>query len=178
MRAHSDCSIREALFHHGPARVAQSSAEHSASDSLETWAFWRNRTAVIKVVGRCGDGSRAEDQKIAAFGSSYRGRELFSGRCQLRFHLGNLGFEAFEAGASTRQHYHLTIELFPADQIEFAEGTLQQHFELAFHFGFRQRGVAAEEAGGGAAQGVEEVFGREHGKCPGNNGRQCITQCL
>lgn len=39
MRAHSDCSIREALFHHGPARVAQPSAEHSASDELRNLGF-------------------------------------------------------------------------------------------------------------------------------------------
>ncbi|MNP83118.1 hypothetical protein D3C76_1819710 [compost metagenome] len=60
----------------------------------------------------------------------------------------------------------MAVEFFPAHQVQFAETALQQGFELAFDFAFRQRGFAAEQAGGVAAQGVEEVFGREHGKGP------------
>ena len=103
---------------------------------------------------------------------------LLGRRVELRFHLCDLRFQAFQACPRARQHDHLAIKLFPADQVQFAEAALQQGLELAFDFAFRQRVVAAEEAGGGAAQGVEEVFGREQGKGPGNNGGQCITQCL
>jgi len=174
--------------------------------SLGVGALRRYRTAVLIFVGRCRDCGGAGDQKIAAFGSSYGGgpsrvgglgdrgvairgqASLLQGNAlsdgllgrwiELRFHLRDLRLKAFQPCPSACKYNHLAIKLFPAHQIQLAEAALQQSLELAFDFAFRQRGFAAEEAGGGAAQGVEEVFGREHGKGPGNNGGQCITQCL
>lgn len=103
---------------------------------------------------------------------------LFRWRIEPGFQFGDLGFQALQASAGASQDDHLAIEFFPADQVQFAEAALQQSLELAFDFVAWQRRVAAEQAGGVAAQGVEEVFGREHGKGPENNGGQCITQCL
>ena len=97
---------------------------------------------------------------------------------ELRFQFRHLRLKTLQSCPSARQHNHLAIKLFPAHQVQLAETTLQQSLELALDFAFRQWGFAAEEAGGGAGQGVEEVFGCEHGKCPVNNGGQCITQCL
>ncbi|SPO58147.1 protein of unknown function [Pseudomonas sp. JV551A1] len=40
---------------------------------------------------------------------------------------------------------------------------MHQHLELAFQFGAGLGGIAAEQARGLVAQGVEKGFGREHG---------------
>lgn len=46
----------EALFHHGLPRSPNPVLNIQPRVSLETWAFRRNRTAVVQVVERCRDG--------------------------------------------------------------------------------------------------------------------------
>ena len=58
--------------------------------------------------------------------------------------------------------YHLAVEFIPADQVQFTEGALHEDLELALQFGAWLCGVAAEQARGLVAQGVEKGFGREH----------------
>jgi hypothetical protein len=52
-------------------RVAKPSAEHSALGELRNRGFATQSDGGVIFVGRCRDGGGAEDQKIAAFGSSY-----------------------------------------------------------------------------------------------------------
>ena len=87
---------------------------------------------------------------------------LLRSRRQPGFQLSYLFLQGFEPGAGARQHDHLAVEFFTADQVQFAEGALHQHLELAFQFGARLGGIAAEQARGLVAQGVEKGFGREH----------------
>ena len=94
---------------------------------------------------------------------THRRRALFAGRQQLGFKLRDFGFQAFETSAGAGQYHHLAVEFFAADQIQFAEATLQQGFELAFDFVTWLRRFATEQTGGLATQGVEKVFGSEHG---------------
>ena len=78
------------------------------------------------------------------------------------FQFSHLLFQGFESGAGAGQDDHLTVEFLAADQVQLAEGPLHQYFELAFQFGAGLGGIAAEQARGLVAQGVEKGFGREH----------------
>ncbi len=102
---------------------------------------------------------------------SYKYGVLLLAGIQPRFQLCHLRLQALQPRTGAGQDYHLAVEFFAADQVQFAEPTLQQRLELAFDFIAGQRGVAAEQARGVAAQGVEEVFGREHGK---HSGKQLV----
>nr|GFB21051.1 hypothetical protein [Tanacetum cinerariifolium] len=84
----------------------------------------------------------------------------------LRLHFRHLRLQCLKAGAGASEHNHLAVEFFPANQIQLAEPALQQGLELGFEFAARNRGFAGEEAGGVAAQGVEEGFGGEHDEIP------------
>ncbi|CAN1605997.1 protein of unknown function [Pseudomonas mediterranea] len=84
--------------------------------------------------------------------------------------LRHLRLQTFQPRPGTGQHDHLTVEFFPAHQVQLAEAALQQRLELAFDFAFGQRSVAAQEAGSVAAEGVEQVFGGKHGSNPENDG--------
>ena len=62
---------------------------------------------------------------------------LLAGRwgvCVARFHRGHFSLKGFQARASAGQHDHLAVEFVAADQVEFAEGALQQHLELGLEF--------------------------------------------
>ena len=85
---------------------------------------------------------------------------------QSGFHFGHFGFQCFKAGTGARQYHHLAVELFTTDQIQLAEAALQQGFELAFDLIARQGGVAIEQTSSLATQGIEKIFGREHGIGP------------
>ena len=63
-------------------------------------------------------------------------------------------FERFQARTGAGQYDHLAVELVAADQIEFAEGALQQHLELGFEFTARQGRITVEQARGMGGQGV------------------------
>src|SRR5690606_15373072 len=70
---------------------------------------------------------------------------LFGGWGVLGFKLRQSRFECFQAGAGACQHGHLTVEFLAADQVQFAEGALQQGLELGLEFAARQWTVAVEQ---------------------------------
>ena len=106
-------------------------------------------------------------ERIQGGARAPQGLSLFGGRVQPCFQFRDFRLQALQPRTRAGQYHHLAVEFFPTHQVQFAEATLQQGLELAFDFVAGQRGVTAEQARGVAAQGVEEVFGREHGKYSG-----------
>jgi len=91
------------------------------------------------------------------------GRGLFR---QAFFEFENLTFQGFEASAGACEHNHLAVEFVAADQIELAEGALQQRLELRFELFALNGALAIEQSRSMGAEGIEQGFGRQHGLIP------------
>ncbi len=84
-------------------------------------------------------------------------------RLEAGFKRGDLLLQRFQPGPRAAQHDHLTVELFTADQLQLAERTLHQGFELTFKVGTGAGTVPREQTRRLVAEGIEKGFGREHG---------------